>query len=168
MKKIILFLFAVIFALCSCYNKNDKHAYLITIDAPVTYNVMGIRQTLDAKYKCEDLGIIKDSVSLLVNNLISRENRNTQMLLDLYYELKNKKYKDDIERMTVLPQKVAFKSQIGKSVILIVVSETLVSEPSMDDLIRLYKEKNPEIESYYIYDGSSTLAEIEIEEEYTY
>ena len=163
MKKIILFLFVVIFTLCSCYNKNDKHAYLITIDAPVTYSVMGIPQTLDAKYKCEDLGIIKDSVSLLVNNLISRENRHTQMLLDLYYELKNKKYKDDIERMIAQSEKVAFKSQIGKSVILIVVSETLVSESSMDDLIRLYKEKNPEIESYYIYDGSLILSEIEEE-----
>lgn len=154
-----------VFVLCSCTN-NDKHGYLITIDGAATYYVMGMRQQTGAKANFKDLGIIKDSISVYVNKLIEKEKNLSQECIKLYYESLNKTYEDETEYITAETERAVFKSFIGKSVILIIVPESLVSEPSIEDLMNFYKEKNPEIESYNIYDGSSTLAEIEVNEEY--
>ena len=164
MKKLI-FIFVAIFALCSCSNDN-KHMYLVTIDAPTTYYVMGMKQTSKAKAEFKDLGILKDSVTTFIDNRNKKEMEFSEELLSNYYQSLNKKYKDDTEYTIGETERAAYKELIGRTVILIIVPESLVSDPSLDDLIKYYKGTNPEIESYCIYDGSSTLAEIEINEEY--
>ena len=167
MKKIFLIIAIISLMMSySCTNNNDKHGYLITINAPATYYVMGMKQTTNVKTSLNDLGIIKDSISVYVNDLIKKEKNEANDLLDLYYESLNKVYKDETEYITSETERATYKSFIGKTVILVIVPESFISNPSVDDLINFYKEKNPDIESHCIYDGSSILAELEINEVY--
>ena len=90
MKKLI-FIFVAIFVLYSCSDSNKQHAYLITIDAPVKYNMYESSNHTTPNMKIDDLDIIEDSVTnQFKTNLINKEFNYTDDLLNLYGEsLKN-------------------------------------------------------------------------------
>ena len=87
----LIFIFVAIFALYSCSDSNKQHASLITIDAPVKYNMYGSSNHTTPKMKIDNLGIIEDSVTnQFKTNLINKEFDYTDDLLNLYGEsLKN-------------------------------------------------------------------------------
>ena len=160
----LIFIFVAIFALYSCSDSNKQHASLITIDAPVKYNMYGSSNHTTPKMKIDNLGIIEDSVTnQFKTNLINKEFDYTDDLLNLYGESLKNTPKDEAEYYSEIAKRSAIKELLGRSVILVIISESLIEDISPQNIMHLMKN-NPQVISYNIYDGSTILANIEINE----
>ena len=171
MKKFLIF-FIGFLIICSCKKTYQKHVYVIEFKPYTTqYDEWGNKTIHEAKINYKDLGLKNDSSIIITINTLTKEyNDVMNRCINHYFDKDNRDSQDKIEyiRNKIMSDayKSACRSLIGRRVILITVSDSLIQENPNISLNELTKKYDKLIQTYEIYDGTPIWAELEMQVEY--